>query len=115
MRFTRPGASARRGAAPPNTSWKRRAASCRGSVMGMGTLLGFGTGGGGAVVDLVLLAQARRRVLGREVALRLGGQLVADQEFPHRGRAQQRGKEDGVQPPPGVVAHGGLPVPAHRV
>src|SRR5262245_42902842 len=36
------------------------------------------------------LPQALGRLLGQEVALRLGRQLEADQELPDRGRAQQR-------------------------
>src|SRR5262245_25862278 len=61
-------------------------------------------------------AQARRGGLGREVALRLGGELVAHEELAHAGRAQQRREEHRVQPRVAVLGPvAGPALPAHRV
>ncbi len=54
------------------------------------------------VLFLGQAAQALGGAFGRDVALRLGQQLVADHELAHRGRAQQRRVEVRVQVPLGV-------------
>jgi len=49
-------------------------------------------------VHLGLVAKSRGRRFSREIALRLAGHFVPDEEFPHRGGTQQRGVVDRVEP-----------------